>query len=310
MAKLAFVFPGQGSQSVGMMQPFAESRAVKDLFAEAADVLKQDLWKLVAEGPAEELNSTVNTQPVMLTAGYAVYRAWRDAGGPEPAVVAGHSLGEYTALVAAGALAFRDALPLVRFRAQAMQEAVPVGEGAMAAILGLDDDAVRGACLDAAQGQVVEAVNFNAPSQVVIAGHKAAVERGCAGAKARGAKRAVMLPVSAPFHSSLLKPAADRLAGRLEDIQLNAPRIPVVNNVDVAMENEPSRIKAALARQACNPVRWVEVVRKIATQGVAHVAECGPGRVLAGLTRRIDDKLQGHAITDAQVLGQVLAAVK
>jgi [acyl-carrier-protein] S-malonyltransferase len=310
MAKLAFVFPGQGSQSVGMMQPFAESRAVKDVFAEAADALKQDLWKLAAEGPAEELNSTVNTQPLMLTAGYAVYCAWRDAGGPEPAVVAGHSLGEYTALVAAGALAFRDALPLVRFRAQAMQEAVPVGEGAMAAILGLDDDAVRGACLEATQGQVVEAVNFNAPSQVVIAGHKAAVERGCAAAKARGAKRAVMLPVSAPFHSSLLRPAAERLAGRLEGIQLNAPRIPVVNNVDVAMESEPSRIKAALARQACNPVRWVEVVRKIAAQGVAHVAECGPGKVLAGLTRRIDDNLQGHAIADAQMLGQVMAAVK
>jgi len=310
MAKLAFVFPGQGSQSVGMMQPFAESRAVKDVFAEAAEALEQDLWKLVAEGPAAELNSTVNTQPLMLTAGYAVYRAWRDAGGPEPEVVAGHSLGEYTALVAAGALAFRDALPLVRFRAQAMQEAVPVGEGAMAAILGLEDDAVRGACREAAQGQVVEAVNFNAPSQVVIAGHKAAVERGVAAAKALGAKRAVMLPVSAPFHSSLLKPAADRLAGRLEGIQVKAPRIPMVNNVDVAMENEPSRIKAALARQACNPVRWVEVVRKIAAQGVTHVAECGPGRVLAGLTRRIDDKLQGHAIADAQMLGQVMAAVK
>lgn len=310
MTKLAFVFPGQGSQSVGMMRPFAESRAVKDAFAEAADALKQDLWKLVSEGPAEEINSTVNTQPLMLTAGYAVYRAWRDGGGPEPAVVAGHSLGEYTALVAAGTLAFRDALPLVRFRAQAMQEAVPVGEGAMAAILGLDDDAVRSACLEAAQGQVVEAVNFNAPSQVVIAGHKAAVERGVAAAKARGAKRAVMLPVSAPFHSSLLTPAADRLAGRLEGIQLSAPRIPVVNNVDVSIESDPLRIKAALARQACNPVRWVEVVRKIAAQGVAHVAECGPGRVLAGLTKRIDDRLQGHAIADAQMLGQVMAAVK
>jgi len=310
MAKFAFVFPGQGSQSAGMMQPFAESRAVKDAFAEAAEALKQDLWKLAAEGPAEELNATVNTQPLMLTAGYAVYRAWRDAGGPEPALVAGHSLGEYTALVAAGALAFRDALPLVRFRAQAMQDAVPAGEGAMAAILGLDDDAVRNACREAAQGQVVEAVNFNAPSQVVIAGHKAAVERGAAAAKALGAKRAVMLPVSAPFHSSLLKPAADRLAGRLDGIQVSKPRIPVVNNVDVAMESEPSRIKAALARQACNPVRWVEVVRQIAAQGVAHVAECGPGKVLAGMTRRIDDKLQGHAITDAQSLGQVMAAVK
>ena len=292
------------------MQPFAEARAVKEVFAEASEVLKQDLWKLVVDGPAEELNSTVNTQPVMLTAGYAVYRAWRDAGGPEPAVVAGHSLGEYTALVAAGALAFRDALPLVRFRAQAMQEAVPAGEGAMAAILGLDDDAVRSACREAAQGQVVEAVNFNAPSQVVIAGHKTAVERGAAAAKSMGAKRAVMLPVSAPFHSSLLKPAADRLAARLEAIQVSAPRIPVVNNVDVAVESEPSRIKAALARQACNPVRWVEVVRQISGQGIVHVAECGPGKVLAGMTKRIDDKLQGHAITDGQSLGQVMAVVK
>lgn len=310
MTKLAFVFPGQGSQSVGMMQPLAGLRVVGDVFAEAAEALKQDLWKLVAKGPAEELNSTVNTQPVMLTAGYAVYRAWRDAGGPEPAVVAGHSLGEYTALVAAGALSFRDALPLVRFRAQAMQEAVPAGEGAMAAIFGLEDDAVRGACREAAQGQVVEAVNFNAPSQVVIAGHKAAVERGVAVAKALGAKRAVMLPVSAPFHSSLLKPAADRLAGRLEDIQVSAPRVPVVNNVDVAMESEPRRIKAALARQACSPVRWVEVVQRIAAQGVAHVAECGPGRVLAGMTKRIDNRLQGHAITDAQALQQVMGTVK
>jgi [acyl-carrier-protein] S-malonyltransferase len=310
MPQFAFVFPGQGSQSVGMMQPFAGLRAVGDVFAEAAEALKQDLWKLVAEGPAEELNSTVNTQSVMLTAGYAVYRAWRESGGPEPAVVAGHSLGEYTALVAAGAISFRDALPLVRFRAQAMQEAVPVGEGAMAAILGLEDDAVRGACREAAQGQVVEAVNFNAPRQVVIAGHKAAVERGIAAAKAMGAKRAVMLPVSAPFHSSLLKPAADRLAGRLEGIQVNAPRMPVVNNVDVTMESEPLRIKTALARQACNPVRWVEVVQRIAAEGVAHVAECGPGRVLAGLTKRIDDRLQGHAIADALRLGQVMGAVK
>jgi [acyl-carrier-protein] S-malonyltransferase len=307
--KFAFVFPGQGSQSVGMMQPFAESRVVREVFAEAAEALKQDLWKLVAEGPAEELSSTVNTQPVMLTAGYAVYRAWRDAHGPEPAIVAGHSLGEYTALVAAGALGFRDALPLVRFRAQAMQGAVPAGEGAMAAILGLEDEAVRSACREAAQGQVVEAVNFNAPSQVVIAGHKAAVERGVAAAKSLGAKRAVMLPVSAPFHSSLLKPAADRLAARLDGMALNAPRIPVVNNVDVAMEKEPQRIKAALARQACSPVRWVEVVQRIAAEGITHVAECGPGRVLAGLSKRIDSRLNGHAIADAQMVAQVMAAV-
>jgi [acyl-carrier-protein] S-malonyltransferase len=306
----AFVFPGQGSQSVGMMQPFAESRAVRAVFEEAADALKQDLWKLVAEGPPDALSSTVNTQPLMLTAGYAVYCTWREAGGAEPAVVAGHSLGEYTALVAAGALAFRDALPLVRFRAQAMQEAVPAGEGAMAAILGLEDDAVRAACKEAAQGLVVEAVNFNAPSQVVIAGHKAAVERGVEAAKARGARRAMMLPVSAPFHSSLLKPAADKLASYLEKMQMSAPRIPVVNNVDVATESDPQRIKDALARQACRPVRWVEVVRRIAAQGIAHVAECGPGKVLAGMTRRIDGALQSHALADAQSLQQALLALK
>ena len=293
-----------------MMQPFAQSKGVREVFVEASDVLKQDLWKLVADGPAEELNSTVNTQPLMLTAGYAVYRAWRDAGGTEPAVLAGHSLGEYTALMVAGALAFRDALPLVRFRAQAMQEAVPVGEGAMAAILGLEDDMVHAACREAAQGQVVEAVNFNAPSQVVIAGHKPAVERGTAAAKAKGAKRAVMLPVSAPFHSSLLRPAADKLRGYLANIGVSAPRIPVVNNVDVKIENDPQRIRDALARQACKPVRWVEVVRHMAGMGVTHVVECGPGKVLAGLTRRIDGNLQGLAITDPQSLEQAMQALK
>ena len=308
--KFAFVFPGQGSQTTGMMQPFVESQRVREVFAEASDVLQQDLWKLVAEGPAEELNSTVNTQPVMLTAGYAVYRAWRDAGGAEPAVVAGHSLGEYTALVVAGALAFRDALPLVRFRAQAMQEAVPVGEGAMAAILGLEDDVVHATCREAAQGQVIEAVNFNAPGQVVIAGHQPAVERGTAAAKARGAKRAVMLPVSAPFHSSLLEPAADKLRGYLAKIGVSEPRIPVVNNVDVAMESDPRRIRDALARQACKPVRWVEVVRHIAALGITHVAECGPGKVLAGLTKRIDGNLQGLAIADPRSLEQALQVLK
>jgi len=308
--KLAFVFPGQGSQSVGMMRAFADSAEVRAVFEEASSALGQDLWTLVEQGPAEELNSTVNTQPVMLTAGYAVYRAWRAAGGPEPDFVAGHSLGEYTALVVAGALAFRDAVPLVRLRAQAMQEAVAIGEGAMAAILGLDDDALRAACGEAAQGQVVEPVNFNAPSQVVIAGHKAAVERGMASAKARGAKRAILLPVSAPFHSSLLKPAAERLAARLAEIAVNAPRIPVVNNVDVAIESDPRRIRDALARQACGPVRWVELVRRLADAGVGHVAECGPGKVLAALTRRIDERLQGYAITDPESLGQTLAKVR
>ncbi len=308
--KLALVFPGQGSQSVGMMQGFADSRVVRDTFAEASGALGQDLWQLVAEGPAEELNATVNTQPVMLTAAYAMYRAWQEAGGPQPVVVAGHSLGEYTALVAAGVLSFADAVPLVRFRAQAMQEAVPMGSGAMAAILGLDDDAVRAACAEAAQGEVVEAVNFNAPSQVVIAGHKAAVERASVAAKTLGAKRAVMLPVSAPFHSSLLKPAADRLSERMQAIQFKAPVLTVINNVDVAAVHEPAQIKDALARQACSPVRWVETVRAFAAQGGTHVVECGPGKVLAGLTRRIEDGLQGFAVTDPASLQQTMEALR
>lgn len=308
--KLALVFPGQGSQSTGMMQGFSETTIVRDTFAEASKVLGQDLWQLAAEGPAEALDATINTQPVMLTAAYAVYRAWVAAGGPAPSVMAGHSLGEYTALVAAGVLPFTDALPLVRFRAQAMQEAVPVGTGAMAAILGLDDDAVRAACAEAAQGEIVEPVNFNAPSQVVIAGHKSAVERGAAAAKARGAKRAVMLPVSAPFHSSLLQPAADRLRERMQNVVFNSPHVPVINNVDVAMIDDPQQIKAALARQACNPVRWVEIVRAMAAQGVTHVVECGPGKVLAGLIRRIDGNLQGLAVTDTASLSQALAALR
>ena len=310
MKKFALVFPGQGSQSVGMMQAYAEIPAVRRVFEEASDVLSQDLWTLVAEGPAEDLNATVNTQPVMLTAGYATYKAWLEKGGAEPAMVAGHSLGEYTALVAAGVLEFRDALPLVRFRAQAMQEAVPLGTGAMAAILGLDDDAVRTACASAAGGEVVEAVNFNAPSQVVIAGHKAAVERAAAAAKAGGAKRAVMLPVSAPFHSSLLQPAAQRLAEYMARLTLNAPRIPVVNNVDVAVNDDPQAVRDALARQACNPVRWVEVIQALARAGVTDVVECGPGRVLAGLTRRIDPALPGHAITDPPSLTITLEALQ
>jgi [acyl-carrier-protein] S-malonyltransferase len=308
--KLALVFPGQGSQTVGMLQSFADVAVVRDTFAEASDVLKQDLWKLAAEGPAEELNTTVNTQPLMLTAGYAIYRAWCAAGGVAPAVVAGHSLGEYTALVAAGVIEFKDALPLVRFRAQAMQEAVPIGTGAMAAVLGLDDDSVRAVCTEAAQGEIVEAVNFNAPSQVVIAGHKNAVERGAALAKNKGAKRAVMLPVSAPFHSSLLKPAAQRLEQYLASVSFRAPRISVINNVDVATVQESAQIKDALARQACNPVRWVEVVKAMAAIGVTHVAECGPGRVLAGLTKRINGALQGLAIADAASFEQSLQSLK
>lgn len=308
--KLALVFPGQGSQSVGMMQGFSEHRVVRETFEEASRALGQDLWQLVAEGPVEDLNATVNTQPVMLTAAYAMYRAWTEAGAPRPDVVAGHSLGEYTALVVAGALSFADAVPLVRFRAQAMQDAVPVGAGAMAAILGLDDDAVRAACAEAAQAEIVEPVNFNAPSQVVIAGHKSAVERAAAAAKARGAKRAVMLPVSAPFHSSLLRPAAERLRERMQDMTFTAPSIDVINNVDVAAVSDPAQIKDALSRQACNPVRWVETVKTFAAQGVTHVVECGPGKVLAGLTRRIEDSLQGFAVTDPASLKQTMEALR
>jgi len=308
--KFGMVFPGQGAQSVGMLAGYGDAAEVREVLATASEVLKQDVAKLIAEGPAEELNRTINTQPVMLTAGYAAYRLWRGLGGPEPVVVAGHSLGEYTALVAAGALAFEDALPLVRLRAQAMQEAVPQGEGAMAAILGLDEDAVRLACAESAQGQVVEAVNFNAPGQVVIAGHSGAVERAIAAAKAKGAKRAVSLPVSAPFHSSLLAPAAARLKERLASVEVRAPRIPVVNNVDAAVYGEPDRIKDALVRQADHPVRWVECVRAIAGQGVTHVAECGPGKILAPLVRRIADGAQGYALVDRESMEQTLAELR
>ncbi len=302
--KLAMVFPGQGSQSVGMMQAYGDIAAVRDVLAQASDALHQDLGKLMAEGPAEQLNQTVNTQPVMLTAGYAAYRAWIDLGGAEPALVAGHSLGEYTALVAAGVLSFRDALPLVRFRAQAMQEAVPQGQGAMAAILGLDEDAVRAACAEAAQGEVVQAVNFNAPGQVVIAGHATAVKRACAAAKAKGAKRALPLPVSAPFHSALMQPAAERLRQYLQGVAFQAPRIAVINNVDVASYADPACIKDALVRQAYHPVRWAETIRTFAAQGITQVAECGPGKVLAGMTKRINGSLESLALLDAASIEQ------
>ncbi|MBE0626724.1 MAG: ACP S-malonyltransferase [Burkholderiales bacterium] len=296
--KLAMVFPGQGSQSVGMMHPYGDMAAVREVLAEASDALGQDLGKLMAEGPAEQLNQTVNTQPVMLTAGYAAYRAWIELGGIEPAVLAGHSLGEYTALVAAGVLSFRDALPLVRFRAQAMQEAVPQGRGAMAAILGLEEDAVRAACEESAQGEVVQAVNFNSPGQVVIAGHAAAVKRACDAAKAKGAKRALPLPVSAPFHSVLMRPAAERLQIYLQGVEFKAPRVPVVNNVDVSSYADPAQIKDALVRQAYHPVRWVETIRAFAAQGITQVAECGPGKALAGMTKRIDGALESLALSD------------
>jgi [acyl-carrier-protein] S-malonyltransferase len=307
--KFAFVFPGQGSQTVGMLNAFADHAIVRETVQEASDALNQDLGKLIAEGPAEDLNLTTNTQPVMLTAAYAIYRAWQQAGGPAPAIVAGHSLGEYTALVAAGAIAFRDAVPLVRFRAQAMQTAVPVGEGGMAAILGLDDDTVRAVCAEASVAGVVEAVNFNAPAQVVIAGHKAAVEKACEIAKAKGAKRALPLPVSAPFHSSLLKPASDQLREYLASVNVQVPAIPVINNVDVAVVNEPAGIKDALVRQAAGAVRWVESVQAMGAQGVTHVIECGPGKVLAGLTKRIDGNLVGASVFDPASLEETLKLV-
>lgn len=298
----AFVFPGQGSQSVGMMAAYGDAAVVRATFDEASAALGDDLWTMVAEGPAEVLTQTVNTQPVMLTAGIAAWRLWQEKGGKNPAVLAGHSLGEYAALVAAGVISLKDAVPLVRLRAAAMQEAVPVGTGAMAAILGLDTPGIVAACAEAAQGEVVEPVNFNANGQTVIAGHKAAVERAMEACKARGAKMAKALPVSAPFHSSLIRPAADKLAARLAELTLNVPSIPVINNVDVAIENEPARIKDALIRQAYNPVRWVETIQKMAAMGVSTVAECGPGKVLAGLTKRCADGVVGVALADAAAI--------
>jgi [acyl-carrier-protein] S-malonyltransferase len=295
----AFVFPGQGSQSVGMMAAYGDAPVVRATFDEASNALGDDLWTMVADGPAEVLTQTVNTQPVMLTAAIAAWRLWLDKGGRKPAVLAGHSLGEYSALVAAGVISFADAVPLVRLRAAAMQEAVPVGTGAMAAILGLDNTGIMAACSEASQGEIVEPVNFNANGQTVIAGHKAAVERAMDACKARGAKMTKALPVSAPFHSSLIRPAADKLAARLAELSLNTPLIPVINNVDVAIESDTVRIKDALIRQAYNPVRWVETIQAMAAMGVTTVAECGPGKVLAGLTKRCADGVVGVALADA-----------
>ena len=308
--KFAFVFPGQGSQSVGMMTPFGDNPVIRQTFAEASDALGEDLWEMVQTGPVERLAMTVNTQPLMLTAGVATYRAWQAAGGGVPAMVAGHSLGEYSALVVAGVLAFADAVPLVRFRAQAMQTAVPAGEGAMAALLGLDDDVARQACAEAAQGEVVEAVNFNGPGQVVIAGKKAAVERAIEIAKNKGAKRAMLLPVSAPFHSALMQPAADQLAEHLESISFHSPKIAVVNNVDVAQETDPARIRTALVRQAAKPVRWTEVIQAMAKSGMDAIVECGPGKVLAGMTKRIAPEVVGGSILDSTSLEAMLETLQ
>ncbi|MDB5814579.1 MAG: fabD [Rhodocyclales bacterium] len=293
------VFPGQGSQSVGMMASYGDLPAVRETFVEASDALGQDLWQMLVDGPAETINQTVNTQPIMLTAGVAVWRAWLAQGGATPSVVAGHSLGEYSALVAAGALQFADAVQLVRFRAQVMQEAVAVGEGAMAAILGLGPEDIEAVCAEAAQGQVVSAANLNSPGQIVIAGHAAAVSRAMDVCTARGAKRVVLLPVSAPFHCALMRPAAERLRERLASVAVAVPKIPVLNNVDVAMPTEPDAIRDALVRQAFSPVRWIETVKCMHADGIEAVYEFGPGKVLAGLVRRIEGALAIEAIVDA-----------
>ncbi len=291
-----------------MMDRYAAHPVVQETFVEASDVLGQNLWALVRDGPADVLNRTVNTQPVMLAADVAVYRAWRAAGGVAASIMAGHSLGEYAALVAAGAIAFADALPLVRFRAHAMQDAVPQGVGAMAAIMGLDDEGVIAACADAAQSQSVEAVNFNAPGQVVIAGHKEAVERAIVSAKARGAKRGVLLPVSAPFHSKLLQPAAEKLTAYLAGVSIRLPEIPVLHNVDVARAASPEVVRAALARQASSPVRWVETVQAFVAEGVTQIIESGPGTVLTGLARRIAPEVEALPLNDADAISAAIAA--
>ncbi len=307
MTPFAFVFPGQGSQAVGMLDAWGDHPAVRDTLAEASDALGEDIGRLIHEGPKEQLDLTTNTQPVMLAAGVACYRAWLADGGAEPAAVAGHSLGEYSALVAAGVLSLRDALPLVRFRAQAMQEAVPVGVGAMAAILGLDAQSVRDVCNEVAtgSGEVVEAVNFNDPKQTVIAGSKAGVDKACEALKAKGAKRALLLPVSAPFHSSLMRPAAERLKEKLAGTTIAVPRIAVVNNVDVKAETDAAAIRDALVRQAFGPVRWVEVVQALRERGLRHIVECGPGKVLAGMVKRIDGDVATATIADPASLAEV-----
>jgi len=308
--KFAMVFPGQGSQSVGMLAGYGELSAIRDTLAEASEVLRQDVGKLIAEGPEEILNRTVNTQPVMVTAGICAWRAWRELGGTAPALLAGHSLGEYTALVAADSISFADCLPLVRLRAQAMQEAVPQGKGAMAAILGLEDDAVGVACAQGAQGEICEAVNFNSPGQVVIAGHADAVKRAVEAAKALGAKRAIALPVSAPFHSSLMGPAAARLREALARVAMKVPRIPVIHNVDARTRASVEEIKEALVAQADHPVRWVECIKEMGARGATHVFECGPGKILAPLVRRTVAGMRGAALADRSGIEQGVQTVQ
>ncbi|MGA7594974.1 MAG: ACP S-malonyltransferase [Gallionella sp.] len=309
MKKFAFVFPGQGSQSRGMMNGYADFPEVRNTFDEASDVLGQNLWQLVEEGSDADLSATVNTQPVMMTAGIAVFRAWQARHGAVPAVLAGHSLGEYTAMVASGALNFADALPLVRYRAQCMQQAVPEGVGGIAAILGLDDDAVRAVCAEGAQDEVLEAVNYNSPGQVVIAGNRTAVERGMELAKARGAKRAIMLPMSVPSHCDLMKGAAQQLGEYLKNIKMQRPVIPVLHNADVKSYTDEAAIKDALVRQLYSPVRWVESVLEFGKLGITHNVECAPGKVLAGLNKRITPDQKALSMHDGASLLQTLAAL-
>ncbi len=307
MNHTAFVFPGQGSQSVGMMAGFGDAPIIKETFAEASELLRLDLWRMVIDGPADDLAQTVNTQPLMLTAGIAAWRLWRDEGGAVPAYFAGHSLGEYSALVAAEVISFADAVPLVRFRAEAMQDAVPVGQGGIAAILGLDEDAVKAACAQAAQGEVVEPANYNSPGQLVISGSRTAVERAIELAKAKGAKRAMMLPMSVPAHSSLMRPSAERLRERIAAIEFKPAKSLVIQNVDVVSYQEPAAIKDALVRQLYSPVRWIETIKALADAGMKHIVECGPGRVLVGLNKRIDDRIQAASIHDKASLDAVKA---
>ncbi len=310
MAKFAFVFPGQGSQTVGMLDGFAGNVAVRETVAEASDALGFDVGKMIAEGPKESIDLTVNTQPIMLTTSIAFYRAWLAAGGSVPEVVAGHSVGEFSALVAAGVIPLADAVKLVRFRATVMQEAVPVGVGGMAAIIGLDAETLKTVCIEAAEDDVVEPANFNSPIQTVIAGHKTALDRACKLAKAKGAKRALLLPVSAPFHSSLLVPASERLADYMKDMVFSTPKIPVINNVDVVIQNDPVAIKDALVRQVASSVRWVEIIQKMALMSITHIVDCGPGKVLAGMIKRIDGSIRGLAIVDQTSLDTTLEVLK
>ncbi|MYM62174.1 ACP S-malonyltransferase [Pseudomaricurvus sp. HS19] len=308
--QLAFVFPGQGSQKVGMLAELAEQYPViQDTFSQASAVLGYDLWKLIQEGPQEELNLTERTQPMLLTASVALWRVWQEKGGAQPVLMAGHSLGEWSALVCSGVVAFEDAVKLVQLRGKFMQQAVPAGEGAMAAIIGLDDEIINKACAEASGDQVVAAVNFNSPGQVVIAGHAPAVERAIAACKEAGAKRALPLPVSAPFHTSLMKPAADQLAEHINATVFSAPQVPVVHNVNARTEADPERIKALMIEQIYTPVLWVDCTNALVAAGVAQVVECGPGKVLSGLCRRIEKSLAAQATETPADLDSALAAL-